>query len=43
MSTTITISEKTKKEFDKQRKLPQGTVSADKYLSYLLNNSRNKK
>ena len=34
--TTIRISKEVKKQFDKQRTLPQGQVSADEYLKYLL-------
>lgn len=33
---TINVSKETKEEFDKQRSLPQGIVTADEYLRYLL-------
>jgi hypothetical protein len=43
MATTITLSEETKEEFDKQRTLPQGQVTADEFLSYLLAQNAKKK
>jgi len=33
---SLKVSAETKEEFDKQRTLPQGTVSADEFLQYLL-------
>jgi len=33
---SLKVSAETKEEFDKQRKLEEGTVSADDFLQYLL-------
>lgn len=41
--TTIGITEETKSEFDKQRTLPQGQVSADQFLKYLLEQNKKRK
>lgn len=41
--TTINVTEETKQEFDKQRTLPEGKVSAEEFLQYLLKQNNNKR
>lgn len=41
--TTINVSEETKEEFDKQRTLPEGKVSGEEFLKYLLKQNKEKK
>lgn len=38
---SLKVTKQTKEEFDKQRKLPEGKISANEFLKHLLKKNRN--